>query len=148
MSADSTVDDEKEEERRARDGRTDGMMRRLKALFCCLRHEPRAEGTVEYDPDECDYVVEKLIVRRVPLALFAIPADLADNASRSTSSSALGGAGSVANATREASTKLGTDRTATNETLRFADERRDSVGGRQVHSRNKFAGSRSKEYII
>ncbi|XP_071553975.1 uncharacterized protein [Temnothorax nylanderi] len=119
-SADSTVgdDDEEEENRRARGGRTDGRMARLKALFCCLGRgrEPRADGTVGYDPDECDYVVEKLVVRRVPLALFAIPADLADNATR--------GAGG-------ASTRLGTDRrSATNKTLRFADKRRDSIDRR------------------
>ncbi|XP_011697345.1 PREDICTED: uncharacterized protein LOC105455604 isoform X1 [Wasmannia auropunctata] len=122
----STVDNEEEEERRVRRGKSGGAARRLKALFCCLKSQPyAAEGTVECDPDECDYVVEKLVVRRVPLALFAIPADLADNASRSTSSSALDGnaRASVANATREASTRI-----TTNEALRFGDERRDSVG--------------------
>lgn len=139
-SAGSTsVDDEETGERRTR--RANGMARRLKALFCCLGREPRAERTVEYDPDECDYVVEKLVVRRVPLALFAIPADL-DNASRSTPSSASGGAGGAANATREASTgprSLGMDRTAANESLRFAaEESRDPVGGRQGRSRDRF----------
>lgn len=137
-SASSTVEDEeKEEERRIRGGRANGMARRLKALFCCLKREPRAERTVECDPDECDYVVEKLVVRRVPLALFAIPADLADNASRSTSSSVFGG--TVANATREASTRPGNLDRIANDSLRFAAEKsRDSVGGRQDHSPNRF----------
>ncbi|XP_024884995.1 uncharacterized protein LOC112463056 [Temnothorax curvispinosus] len=130
-SADSTVgdDEEKQEEnRRARGGRTDGRVARLKALFCCLGRgsEPRADGTVEYDPDECDYVVEKLVVRRMPLALFAISADLADNA------------------TRGASTRLGTDRrSATNKTLRFANKnkRRDSID-RRLDCRAKSSGWR------
>lgn len=132
-STDFTVNNE-EEERRARSGRSGGMAKRLKTLLCCLKREPRAEETViGYNPDECDYVVEKLVVKRVPLALFAIPADLADNASRSTSSSA-------ENVARETSARVG-KRTATNEALRFGDERRDSAG-RQVHSRNKFVRSK------
>lgn len=130
---DSSVDEEKEEERRARTSKTGGMARRLKTLFCCLRGEPRADETVECDSDECDYVVEKLVVRRLPFALFAIPADLADNASRSTFSSALG-----CTMKREASTRPETNGTAANKTMHFVDERRDSVGGeRQV--RDKFA---------
>jgi len=146
--ADSTVNDEEEGERRVRNGRSEGMMRRLKTLFCCFKREPREEKTVEYDPDECDYIVEKLVVRRVPLALFAIPADLADDASRSTSSSALGGDDRAVNITRETSARIGTNRIAANEALRFGDERRDSIGGRQVHSRDKFARKRDIKYYF
>lgn len=122
-SADSVVDEEKREKRRAGAGGTGGMARRLKALFCCLRGEPRAHRTVEYDPDEYDYVVEKLVVRRLPLALLAIPTD---GVSRSTSSA------SDCTAKRAASTRPRTDGAAASKTPHFADERRDSVGGRQV----------------
>lgn len=73
-------------------------IKRLKALFCCVKRKPHKE-IVEYDPDEYDYIVEKLVVKRVPLALFAIRADLLDGSdvtitpeqtSRSASSSTFG----------------------------------------------------------
>lgn len=69
-------------------------------MFCCVKPEPHEE-VVEYDPDEYDYIIEKLVVKRVPLALFAIRADLLNRdrsdvtltpqqASQSTSSSTIG----------------------------------------------------------
>ncbi|XP_036140378.1 uncharacterized protein LOC118644841 [Monomorium pharaonis] len=128
-SADSTVSDEEDEaERRVTRGGSfgSGMARRLRALFCCvLKRKPRAHEVVECDPDEYDYVVEKLIVRRVPVALIAIPTDLADGASRSMSSSTLGA--------KRASMKI-----KTNKTLRFEDELQDSTGGRQVYLRQRI----------
>lgn len=137
-SSDSAVDDAEGGKRRARGGDMGGMTRRLRTLFCCLKREPSVEETVKYDPDEYDYVVEKLVVRRVPLAFFAIPADRANrrgrgatyNSSQSTSSSALGNV----NATRDTSARM--DRTAANKALRFGDELgRHSVSGRQVSLR-------------
>ncbi|XP_029166861.1 uncharacterized protein LOC114937531 [Nylanderia fulva] len=72
ISADSTVEEDDEE-------RKDCRLRRIaKVLFCCFRRDDRSNSKriVEYDPEEYDYIVEKLVVKRVPLALFAIPADL------------------------------------------------------------------------
>lgn len=75
-SADSTVDEEEEQEDN-RDPKSGGIARRLKALICCFRRTRRSrEEIAEYDPDEYDYIVEKLVVKRVPIALFAIPIDL------------------------------------------------------------------------
>lgn len=131
-SAKSAVDNAEGGKRRARSGDLGGMTRRLRTLLCCLKREPSVEETVEYDLDEYDYVIEKLVVRRMPLALFAIPADLADRRGRgamdnpSTSSSTLG---RTINIMRETSTRM--DRTAANKALRFGDELgRDSVSGR------------------
>lgn len=74
-SADSTIE---EEERRINHARPSGIAKRLKALFCCFRRESSVREIIRYDPDEYDYIVEKLVVKRVPLALFAIPADIAN----------------------------------------------------------------------
>ncbi|XP_011140631.3 uncharacterized protein LOC105183901, partial [Harpegnathos saltator] len=53
--------------------------KRLKTLFCCIKPRESHEEVIEYDPDEYDYIIEKLVVKRVPLALFAIRADLLDH---------------------------------------------------------------------
>lgn len=74
-STDSTVDEE-EEEQRDRNVKSGRIARCLKALICCYRRERSHEEIPEYDPDEYDYIVEKLVVKRVPIALFAIPNDL------------------------------------------------------------------------
>ncbi|CAL1688028.1 unnamed protein product [Lasius platythorax] len=142
-SADSTIEEEKEEqERKDRGVEPSGIAKRLKALFCCFRRESNAKEIIGYDPDEYDYIVEKLIVKRVPLALFAIPADLAadrrrpddapttpDDVSQSSSLSAFGGNNSTASVvTRGMSclTSTRTDRTvydsATNKALRNKDQ--------------------------
>lgn len=71
----ASTDSEREDEARHRSSCR--ITKRLKALFCCIEREPHEE-LVEYDPDEYDYIVEKLVVKRVPLALFAIRADLLD----------------------------------------------------------------------
>lgn len=100
-SVDSTIE---EEERINHDAGPNGIAQRLKALFCCFRRESNVREIIDkYDPDEYDYIVEKLVVKRVPLALFAIPADLAnrrrlddaslmpDDISQSSSLSTFGG---------------------------------------------------------
>lgn len=69
---------EQEGEADKRNARSSEIIKRLRALCCCMKNEAR-EGTIlEYDPDDYDYIIEKLIVKRVPLALFAIRADLSD----------------------------------------------------------------------
>lgn len=105
-SVDSTI--EEEEQRINHDTRPSGIAQRLKALFCCFRRESNVRE-IRYGPDEYDYIVEKLVVKRVPLALFAIPADLAnrrrpddapltpDDTSQSSSLSAFSGNNPTAN---------------------------------------------------
>lgn len=106
-SVDSTIE---EEEGRINHTRPSGIAKRLKALFCCFGRESSERGIIRYDPDEYDYIVEKLIVKRVPLALFAIPADIAnrrrpddtpltpDDISQSSSLSAFSGSNPTSNA--------------------------------------------------
>jgi len=49
---------------------------RLRSLLCCFKRELCATEVAEIgDPDSYDYIVEKLLVKRVPFGLFAIPAD-------------------------------------------------------------------------
>ncbi|KAM0725627.1 hypothetical protein ACS0PU_008353 [Formica fusca] len=108
MSEKSYSTIEEEEERINRDAEPSRIAKCFKALFCCFRRESNAREIVRYDPDGYDYIVEKLVVKRVPLALFAIPADLADrrrlddatsdDISQSSSLSAFGGNNLSANA--------------------------------------------------
>lgn len=74
-SVNSTTDEQED-----RNVNSSEISKRLKTLFCCFRRERLHEKEiVEYDPEEeYDYVVEKLIIKRVPLALFAIPVDFSD----------------------------------------------------------------------
>ncbi|XP_043257966.1 uncharacterized protein LOC122400507 [Colletes gigas] len=46
-------------------------------LFSCFKdsHKKRSKENVDYEPKECDYIVEKLIVKRVPFIFFTIPED-------------------------------------------------------------------------
>lgn len=95
-SIDSTIDKEREDTRNRAPSK---LTTRLKALFVCCFKPDRGKSNeiIEYDPDEYDYIIEKLLVKRVPLAFFAIQADLpvgsksymatSDNTSQSTSSS-------------------------------------------------------------
>lgn len=53
------------------------IIKQLKTLFCCVKLESHDE-IIKYNPDEYDYIVEKLVVKRVPFALFAIRGDLLD----------------------------------------------------------------------
>ncbi|XP_072751884.1 uncharacterized protein [Anoplolepis gracilipes] len=78
-SVDSTIE-EQEYRRIDRGVEPNGIARCFKKLFCCIkrRAESNAKETIRYDPDEYDYIVEKLVVKRVPFALFAISADLAN----------------------------------------------------------------------
>ncbi|KAL6427592.1 hypothetical protein ACFW04_008815 [Cataglyphis niger] len=102
-SIDSTI--EEQEDRHIKRSR---IAKCFKALFCCFKRESNAREIVKYDPYEYDYIVEKLVVKRVPLALFVIPADLADrrrcddamsdDISPSSSLSAFGGNNFSANA--------------------------------------------------
>ncbi|XP_014469200.1 PREDICTED: uncharacterized protein LOC106741580 [Dinoponera quadriceps] len=71
-SADSSYSEREDE---ARHSSSHKITKRLKALFCCVKRESH-ERVIECDPDEYDYIIEKLVVKRVPLALFAIRADL------------------------------------------------------------------------
>ncbi|XP_011640808.1 uncharacterized protein LOC105429502 [Pogonomyrmex barbatus] len=135
-SADSSLDDEKEEgKQRIRDDRSSGIARCLKVLFCCVKRESSVEE-IEYDPDEYDYIVEKLVVRRVPLALFAIPADLMDrrrfgvtnHSSRSTFSSSF--SRDAQNTAREMPhlVRIACD-SATNKALLCKDKCQDPIDG-------------------
>lgn len=77
--SDNSVDSTIEEEERINGAGSSGIAQRLKALFCCFRRESNVREIIDRcDPDDYDYIVEKLVVKRVPLALFAIPADLAN----------------------------------------------------------------------
>lgn len=117
-SAASTIG--QQDERNCRDARDDSsarIRRRLKALICCFKRESRSGETVEYDSEEYDYIVEKLVVRRVPLALVAIPVDLHDRrrqtpstSSQSTCLSTAGGSSTTV--TQTTSTMSTIDRTA------------------------------------
>ncbi|RLU21963.1 hypothetical protein DMN91_006342 [Ooceraea biroi] len=131
-SVDSTIDEQDGRDQDDRDKSSAKIMKRLKALFCfCFKREPRAGEIVEYDPDEYDYIVEKLVVRRVPLAFFAIAADLQDlrrqtpsMSSQSTSSSTVSWSKPTVNVVTQAtSTRSVIDRTAydftANKALRF-----------------------------
>lgn len=65
------------------DKSTSKIRRSLRALLSCFKsRKPRAvtshEETIEYDNDEYDYIVEKLVVKRVPLSLVTLPAELDD----------------------------------------------------------------------
>lgn len=45
-------------------------------LSCCWRRKPERKFSLkEYNPNECDYIVEKLVVKRVPLSLYATAED-------------------------------------------------------------------------
>ncbi|XP_026826636.1 uncharacterized protein LOC113562215 [Ooceraea biroi] len=146
-SVDSTIDEQDGRDQDDRDKSSAKIMKRLKALFCfCFKREPRAGEIVEYDPDEYDYIVEKLVVRRVPLAFFAIAADLQDlrrqtpsMSSQSTSSSTVSWSKPTVNVVTQAtSTRSVIDRTAydftANKALRFdTDGNRVPIMKRQVH---------------
>lgn len=134
--------------------------RRLRALFCCVRSAPR-ERVVAYDPDDHDYIVEKLMVRRVPLALVAIRADpgdrhartrTPDSASPSMSSSAADVVGDPVVRTRRVhgtgSTRTATGRIAYDaaiEAVRFDGNRRvDSLGKRRSLARDTSVASSAR----
>ncbi|XP_015601985.1 uncharacterized protein LOC107270979 isoform X2 [Cephus cinctus] len=53
---------------------------RWRTIFsCCFRGLTKRKASIQdYDPEECDYIVEKLVVKRVPIALFATPYDIYD----------------------------------------------------------------------
>ncbi|XP_012226882.2 uncharacterized protein [Linepithema humile] len=81
ISVDFTIDEQED-----RDVNSNGISKRLKMLFCCFKRERLHEKEIiECDPEEYDYVVEKLVIKRVPLALFAIPADFSDRRKRDVS---------------------------------------------------------------
>ncbi|KAH0949666.1 hypothetical protein HN011_009837 [Eciton burchellii] len=120
---------------------------RLRKLFCCFKRELCAAEIAEIgDSDDYDYIVEKLLVKRVPLGLFAIPADpqrTPSTSSHSTSLSTISDNNAVVNTvTRTTSTKNTIDRGMTSHdthdfaasTTRF-DEDGDQVPivRRQVH---------------
>ncbi|XP_046734977.1 uncharacterized protein LOC124404689 [Diprion similis] len=53
-----------------------GSMNWTSILSCCRRHKRERRLTLkEYNPNECDYIVEKLVIKRVPLSLYATAED-------------------------------------------------------------------------
>ncbi|XP_020283111.1 uncharacterized protein LOC109854438 isoform X1 [Pseudomyrmex gracilis] len=133
-STDSTVneeeeEEEEEEEQRDRNVKSGRIARRLKALICCFGREQSREEIPEYNPDEYDYIVEKLVVRRVPIALFAIPNDLRNRRGPDASAASL--TSSVTSASASTSTFGGSSIVVARETYladKPSDEDRVSIG--------------------
>jgi len=115
---------------------------RLRRLFCCFKRELCAAEIAEIgDSDDYDYIVEKLLVKRVPLGLFASSTDPQRTPSTSSHSTSLStisdNCAAVNTVTRTTSTKNTIDRSMHDfaaSTARFdEDEDRVPIVRRQVH---------------
>lgn len=152
-SVDSTVDE--------RNVGSSKISKYLKMLFCCFKRERLYEEEIG-DSEEFDYVVEKLVVKRVPLALFAMSADfqnrrrrdvsaVSSDISQSTFSSTFDGNNPAVNAIKTATDKITHDPVG-NKTLHLTDRNRNQnfVRKRRVHFlfENKFADCCKRWLII